>query len=195
MEIEISFDDGHELDQKAIQILEEYDLKGLFYIPINSWGFENINKYHAHEIGCHTWSHPVDMKRLSTLELSHEVIDAKMALIGKGIKPTKFCFPRGRYSEFVAEYVRTAGFAEARTTKVLSTLDNDDFLKDTAIHFYDRKEYEGGDWLKLAWQMIELNFPKLRFWGHSWELEENDEWDKFSELCKIINESRNGKSK
>ena len=196
MKIELSFDDGDELDLKVIQLLEKYDLKGVFYIPNKSWGYENINVYKNHEVGGHTYNHPQDMKLLDDLGLYAETSAAKNVFeVFSGRQLTKFCFPRGRYDDRVIEAVKKAGFSEARTTKVLHTYselaDLRSFIKHTAVHMYPRKEYEGDDWLLIAKEFIKEGGDRVvRIWGHAEELNRYQEWDKFEQLLKEINETK-----
>ena len=196
MRLEISIDDGHQLDFKAIELLKKYELPATFYIPSNTdlLGEEIKEIAKDFEIGGHTVNHLHTLKDVDDITLKHEIEDNKTWLeeiIGRKI--TSFCYPRGRYDERIKKAVKDAGFTEARTTKVLCIdKPTDPFEKGTSIHCYQRKEYENIDWLELASSMYQecLKKPDSVFhvWAHSWELEKNDEWDKFEELLKTISE-------
>ena len=85
-----------------------------------------------------------------------------------------------------------AGFKEARTTKVLNIEKPVDlFEKGTSIHVYQRKEYEGKDWLSVAYELCNLAKKKkgyFHIWGHSWEIEKYQQWDKLEEFFKFVHE-------
>src|SRR3990167_8013899 len=122
MVFEISFDDGSIGDLEIARLLSKYKLPGIFYIPID----RELDWYKCREIakdfeiGCHSFTHPSDMKLLDDENLRLEVATAKEAMesvFGREIK--SFCYPRGRFDDRVVEAVKEAGFEEARTTKVL----------------------------------------------------------------------------
>jgi len=50
MKITFSFDDGTEYDRKIIELLKKYNFYTIFYIPISSWGFNNLDIYKQYEI-------------------------------------------------------------------------------------------------------------------------------------------------
>lgn len=197
MIFETSWDDGSKFDWKLIELLKKYDTPAIFYLPINCeiGMFEARKIAEIYEVGCHTFSHPQDMKLLDEDNLRLEVATAKEVLEIAIAKPvTKFCYPRGRYSPFVRDYVKKAGFKEARTTVVGKTdMDFDLFEKPTSIHAYQRKEYGDMDWLDFAKGVYQLSKRNGYFhlWGHSAEIEKNNDWDKLEELLKYIHENRN----
>jgi len=186
--IEISIDDGDPMDTRTIELLNKYGLKGMFYIPSNSWGFENLDCYKDHEVGGHTKSHPV--LRGLPYELQLLEIEANKGELEKrlGRKVTSFCYPRGRYSNDTIEILKKVGYEEARTTIVLKTDYKDPFRKHTTIHCYQRSEYEGVDWLEKAKEILRKNPEYFGVWFHSWEITKYDEWDKLEELFKFMSE-------
>jgi peptidoglycan/xylan/chitin deacetylase (PgdA/CDA1 family) len=69
----------------------------------------------GHSIGCHTHSHP-DLTRLSTAEVSQEVLGSKLALEDAlGQRVSAFCYPYGAYDARVRRVVQEAGFDVAFT--------------------------------------------------------------------------------
>ena len=77
---EFSFDDGGISNLYSAEILNEYDIKGIFFIPtkyIGSKGFMNKNhileiKNNGHNIGTHTHSHPFFLNKFSYQDQSKE---------------------------------------------------------------------------------------------------------------------------
>ena len=87
--------------------------------------------------------------------------------------------------------VKKANFKYARTTKIGIADANPYEIE--GFHCFQRKEYQGTDWLEI----IKLRVDKyknvkmtLHIWGHSWEIEKYNEWDKLEELFKYISERR-----
>ena len=191
MIVDRSFDDGTETDSNVLQII--YD-RGLvpyttFYLPTKSWGFQNYNLYKTIgvEVGGHTVNHPMDLKLLSTEDLQYEIKENKENLEDKfHYEITKFCFPRGRYNDEVVRVCTEAGYTYMRTTKVLFEFDIDPacLIKGTTLHFYNRKEYNGKDWLDMANEIIDKEPEVFRCWGHSKEILEQD--GSFAKLDKLL---------
>lgn len=198
MLFETSWDDGSKFDLKLADLLNAYKIPATFYMPIKcDLGMMKVKELSKEfEIGCHTFSHPQDLKLLVQNELNVEINVAKEILEIAIEKPvTKFCYPRGRYNVYVQEMVKRAGFTEARTTEVLRTEVGDDpFAKPTTIHAYQRKEYGNVDWLLLAKTKYDLAVKEdsyFHLWGHSAEIEKNGDWERLDKLLKYIHENRN----
>lgn len=188
MKITFSFDDGHELDKKIIELLVKYGFRDvIFFIPIISWGFDNLGIYKDYKIGGHTYGHPNDLKLLNERQLDIQIDETKKILEAKvGYQLEWFCYPRGRYNQRIIERVKEAGFKRARTTQI--GIGGTPFeLK--GYHLYQRKEYENIDWYKYIIKIIDKNpFRWIHIWGHSWEIDKNKEWNKLEKLFKTINE-------
>ncbi len=200
MIIQSSWDDGHPKDIQLLELLREFPkIPAIFYIPVINFerkllsneDIKIISSYY--EIGGHTYTHKA-LTLLPKDSVMPEIIEGKKhleALIGKKIK--SFCYPKGRYNEYVKSKVSQAGFEEARTTRVLSILPPDDPLEThTTIHIYQRKEYNGENWLNMAYKFFnkakETN-GYFHLWGHSWEIDRDENWGKLKELLKYINEN------
>lgn len=122
MIITTSWDDGHPLDNKLVELLEKYGIKGTFYIPLANAEnkvmersqIKEISNYH--EIGGHTVNHRY-LDGLSYEEAKYEITQCKIQLEEITGQPiTSFCFPGGKYSERDIELVQQAGFLFGRTT-------------------------------------------------------------------------------
>ena len=197
MKILTSWDDGHELDVKVMKLLRKYNLPGIFFIPIISWGFENLDQYKDFEVGGHTYSHPPDLKKLNRGARVDEIWCAKRTLEDKFTKPIEwFCYPKGKYNKIVIADVKRYGFKYARTTNIDygDPLDDKDYEK-RGFHCYQRKEYQGVDWLDYikvcfsSWQKMGMG-NDFHIWGHSWEIDKYNEWDKLEELFKYIKNNK-----
>jgi peptidoglycan/xylan/chitin deacetylase (PgdA/CDA1 family) len=202
MKILTSWDDGHEQDLKVISLLRRYELPGIFFVPVDSWGFKNLEMYKGFEIGGHTIDHPQDLKLLRASMLRRQLASAKVVLDAQvkdklgGEKTEWFCYPRGRYNEKVIGFVRRAGFKYARTTKVgeVKAIDKqNNFEISTTVHVgYNRKEYGGKDWLDYA---LSFDFPRVEcynIFGHSWEIDKYGQWEKLETFFKKMRNLREG---
>lgn len=198
MVFETSWDDGGTYDMKIVELLKKHKLEkySTFFIPLNcKIGLEMVKIIaQDFEIGGHTVNHPMDLKQMEGEFVDFEVIHSKGLLesvLDKEI--TKFCYPRGRFNEYVKERVKEAGWKEARTTRVLHTeLDFDVFEKPTTIHCFARNEYQGRDWLELAKEYFLKAKEKdgyFHVWGHSIELQRNNEWGKLDEFLAFAKEN------
>jgi len=123
LRITTSWDDGHILDLRLAELLNQYGVKATFYIPrknrhrsLPDGEVKNLMKA-GFEIGAHTLTH----RELTTLSLSEarkEIRGSKEYLenlIGKEVH--MFCYPRGKYNERIVDLVREAGFTGARTVE------------------------------------------------------------------------------
>lgn len=180
-----SWDDFRDEDAALIPLLRKYDIPGTFYIPYNqilSPAKRKLAKACAKDfaIGGHTINHQIltdcDMETAVA-----EVAGCRLMLEDAlHVQVRKFCYPRGRHNAEIRAIVRDAGFTSARTTKVLWTgYDRDPFETDTTIHVYQRKEYEGRPWLKIAVEIFDRIVTAggyFHLWGHSYEIERDREW-------------------
>ncbi len=199
MRIETSWDDGKLLDLKLADLLKKYDLPATFYIPNNcELSDEQIyNLSSRFTIGGHTVNHPQDLKKLSDSDLAFE-IESNKRYLEKILRHNiyRFCYPRGRYDERVMKAVRDADYSQARTTKVFKVLEpKDRYEIGTTIHVFQRPEYDGVDWLKLAKEYFQIakdtEKSVFHIWGHSNEIERDGNWEKLEELFKFIKKNNN----
>lgn len=192
-----SWDDFCDENYKIADLLKKYNLKGIFFIPTetNNGALEMIENLSdmGFEIGCHTKTHPRDLKMLDYDGLAYEISDCRNKLQEIANQEINwFCYPRGRYNEITKRFVLSSGFKYARTTKVLNISEaKDNFEIKTAIHVgYNRDEYEGKDWLITAFELFDKALKKensfFHLWGHGYEIERYGQWDKLEQLFKYI---------
>ncbi|MFB0564545.1 MAG: polysaccharide deacetylase family protein [Candidatus Aminicenantaceae bacterium] len=117
----ISVDDGHPKDLIITDLLNKYDLRATFYIPIKNPDRELMGKSDIltiskdFEIGGHTYNHR-PLNRIHKKIVEKEIVDCKKCLeqlIGKPI--ISFCYPKGKFNKMIAGVVKDAGFLGART--------------------------------------------------------------------------------
>lgn len=145
MIVTTSWDDGHPLDFKILELLEKYNLKGTFYIPLtNSENqvmdrnmINEISKFQ--EIGGHTINHKY-LNLLNDKEAEIEITQCKVLLeeiIGQPI--FAFCFPGGKYSNRDVQILKNSGFLFGRTTNLLSSTYSQSNLMNTTIQAYNHR--------------------------------------------------------
>jgi peptidoglycan-N-acetylglucosamine deacetylase len=171
------------------------------------------------EIGAHTVNH-IRLKGLKDSLAEREVVDSKKQLEDILGKPcSMFCFPAGSYSKFHFRMLRDAGFVGARTVELLSLerprIANGIAAVPTTIQAYPHRT---GSYLRNAakrvsvdavWNLIRGSSAKgwsafanvlleraaviggvFHLWGHSWEIEEEGQWQVLGETLAAISEYR-----
>jgi len=204
MKIKFSFDDGKKEDDKLVRLLANYDFENVvFYIPAAGTECANGREItekeiqyidNRWEVGGHTFSHQL-LTRINPEGARREIEECRkylMNLLGHAVY--SFCYPRGYYNEEIKQMVKDAGFKEARTTEVLRIDEGDDpFEMPTTIHCYQRKEYEGVDWLDVAkewFQKAKEADGVYHVWGHSKELTKYGDLGKFKKLLDYIDNNK-----
>ena len=207
LNVVISLDDCHVSDLRASKLLHKHGFKGIFYMPssqVRNTILLSLKEVKegiislGHELGGHTVSHPMDLKLVTDdAKLKFEIENNQMLcemLMKSPVK--KFCYPRGRHDERVRKAVKDAGFLEARTTQVLKIRNDsgDPFQTPTTVHMFQREEYDGIHWFEIAKTYFDeaLEASKnedgifFSLWGHSNELDRQNDWEKFEELLLYI---------
>jgi glycosyltransferase involved in cell wall biosynthesis len=214
-----SWDDGHKLDKKLADLLLRYNIKGTFYIsPKNSefkeadllTGNEIIELSKNFEIGGHTLTHPV-LSRLEDDVSKSEIIEGKKYLENlTGKEVTSFCYPRGDFSNTHIKILKEAGFRLARTVKRFSFNAGSNLYQiPTTIHAYKHKSdvysilklvgfkkfikaYQNWDYFAIElFESIKKTGGVFHLWGHSWEIESNNDWERLENVLKHISNVEN----
>ncbi|MDD3006538.1 MAG: polysaccharide deacetylase family protein [Candidatus Pacebacteria bacterium] len=207
-----SWDDGHKLDLKLAELLRKYDLKGTFYVAPENREFKRedllsdfqLRKLSQEfEIGAHTMTHP-RLGKISAAKADKEIRESKEYLEKLLEKPvTSFCYPGGSYTFLNVQQVKKHGFTLARTIDRFSMNLSDTPLElPTSIHTYSHRS----DAVKIArfanldpektaiyykhWEILGMAmFDKIKeeggvfhVWGHSWEIEECQFWERLEKL-------------
>ena len=204
-----SWDDGHELDTKMAALLADHGCPGTFYVSPRSRELPPARRISdsslldlssRFEVGCHTLTHP-HLTRLPPSDAAHEITNGKNEIedvLGRTV--SSFCYPYGAYDPSHVEMVRAAGFRVGRTTRRFSVTASPDPLQmSTTTHAARYKRDVGRaarrmaspcqairmwrDWDVLARNVFEEAYAcggVIHIWGHSWEVEENDDWQRLS---------------
>ena len=167
------------------------------------------------EMGAHTLDHtPLD--RAPDDEALHQLSGSREWIEDITGKPCRaFCFPGGKYRREQLPLVRGAGYLSARTVELLSTdlprrveglllipttvqayphsplayARNALTRRSLANLFHARAFFCGRDWYELGVTLLERTLGRggvFHLWGHSWEIEQEHQWDRLEKLLAVI---------
>jgi peptidoglycan/xylan/chitin deacetylase (PgdA/CDA1 family) len=183
-------------------------MKGTFYVtknykkPLSPEKIQKIGQ--DHEIGAHTLNHPV-LTEITPEEAEREISGSKEYLEKILKNPvTMFCYPCGIYNENIKKLVKKSGFIAARTC----TAGNFEFPHDTfewqiTLHLSNGSPLVTSkmvvnnklpfktffDWELRARSLFDAALKKggiFHIWGHSWEFEEKNEWEKLERVLDYV---------
>jgi D-inositol-3-phosphate glycosyltransferase len=214
-----SWDDGHKLDVRLAALLKKYEIKGTFYVCPQDREFKHedllspqelLSISEDFEIGGHTITHP-HLSQITLAQADEEIAQSKVYLqeiLQREI--TAFCYPYGDYNNGVKALVKKHGYKLARTTRRYKfNIAQDVFELPTTFHTYahysdlhkilsfakfsltNLKEY--WDWEKLAIALFDstcLHGGVFHLWGHSWEIEKNNGWQKLENILAYVAERK-----
>jgi len=206
--ITFSYDDGVLQDKRLIEILNKYNLKCTFNLNSGYFGKSGMliredvsvahckarakeirGIYEGHEIAVHTLHHPW-MAKLPSWKIVKETEEDRLYLSDiAGYEVVGMAYPAGtpaiskRVSDLVEKYT---GIEYARLTD--STLgfeaQTNLFRFNPTVHHTEWKEMYAA-----AEKFLEMKAetPQLFYiWGHSYEFDIDNSWQKFEDFCKLI---------
>ena len=212
--VTFSFDDGVTQDVRLIELFNKYGVKATFNLNSELLGHpgelirdgvrvsHNKNKpedvrhiYEGHEIAAHTLTHPLLPAIESDEEIIRQVETDRLNLSElAGYEVVGFAYPCGgrNFDRRVSELIRNnTGIKYARniiSSHSFSRPDNLFELCPTVRHC--------GEWEKLfelAEKFISLDPDEpsiLYIWGHAYEFDIDNSWQRYEELLKIISGRR-----
>ena len=201
----LSFDDGVVQDRRLIKLFDKYGMKATFNLGYGVLGYkgeslspagrkidiskvekEEVKKlYQDHEVGGHGLYHS-SLTGIGSEGAMYEIIEDKRCLEDLIEKPvTMFAYPFGHYDDTVVQLLKLAGYKGARTVNSTYRFDlpKDPLILDPTCHYADEKIMD------LARQFCESRSfaPQMFYvWGHAYELDGNDDWDRLEELLSYI---------
>lgn len=199
-----SYDDGIEQDRKLVEIFNRYGMKATFNLntgiqtPESNFEIEgvHINRmkqdglaelYKGHEIATHGLTHaaPTGMTKE---QLDEEfVTDAKNIERIYGTYPVGMAYAYGCVDDTVAEYLKSIGIKYGRTVESSHSFEipkEPIKLKATCHHDDDMLFELAEKFLKAEPKDDE---PMLFYvWGHSYEFDVNNNWDRIEKFCKMM---------
>lgn len=207
--VTFSYDDGVLQDKRLIKIFNKYGLKCTFNINSDLLGKANVldrngitvahckpsraevrSIYEGHEIAGHTLTHPL-LPSLEEKEIITQVENDRLALSElAGYEVVGFAYPCGgkNYDGRVSEIIKNnTGVKYCRTIESNQSFEIQKNLfefKPTSSH-YMKLDYL----FELGEKFLnsEADEPQIFYiWGHSYEFDIDDSWDKMDEFCRFI---------
>ncbi|NDJ75621.1 MAG: polysaccharide deacetylase family protein [Chloroflexi bacterium] len=141
--ISTSWDDGHVLDRRVVDLLNRHNLRGTFYIardylPDRLSDSEIVVLAQEHEVAAHTLTHPI-LTEIALDDARQEIMGSKAWLEDLTGRPvTGFAFPAGIFNQDLRNLAEDVGFRVARSVRQFSigTTGLDYLDLPTTIHIY-----------------------------------------------------------
>lgn len=195
--VTLSYDDGTIHDRTLVSILNTYGIKATFNLNSGKLGMpgyietdEVRSLYKGHEIASHTASHPnlCEFDEAMIVREMDEDIQLLTRLAGYPVRG--FSYPYGSYSDYVAEILRSAGIAYART--VQATLD---YALPQNFMMWHPTCHHGDDIMGRARNFMSMEIPAgtcavFYVWGHSYEFNDWNNWNIIKDFCREISQDR-----
>lgn len=206
--VTFSYDDCTTQDIRLVELFNKYGLKATFNVNSELLGEKNelVRKgvrvrhdklaaedikgiYEGHEVAVHTLTHPY----LQSIDDDDEVVrqieeDRKNLEALVGCEICGMAYPGdGNNADRVAELIKNrTAIKYARTTVPTLGFDlqNDLYQFKPTVHHDDYDEL-----FRLGEEFVNLrtDTPKLFYiWGHSFEFDIFDDWDRFEEFLRLI---------
>ncbi|MHC1694932.1 MAG: polysaccharide deacetylase family protein [Eubacteriales bacterium] len=206
--VTFSYDDGVTQDIRLVELFNKYGLKSTFNINSQLLGMdgalqlgevkvshvkvkaEDVRKIYAgHEIAVHTLTHP-NLTTLEDGEIIRQVEQDRLALSElAGYEVVGMAYPCGgvNNNDHVAKVIKeNTGVRYSRTIDNAESFDPQDYLhrlKPSVYHMEFDKLFELGE----RFLFLEADKPQIYYiWGHSYELDLSDGWDRFEKFCAMI---------
>ncbi len=119
--VTFGFDDGYDDAYNARAILASHGMHATFYVNTGNIGtagrmtWAQLQDLYAdgNEIAGHTLDH-VNLKKLKTFDLLHQICDDRVNLFNHGFQPTSFAYPFGSFDDTTKQAVAHCGYNSGR---------------------------------------------------------------------------------
>lgn len=166
------------------------------------------------EVGGHTINH-VSLPEIPEENLELEISQGKEKMEEICGQIISFAYPKGQYNQNVIQVVKKSGFRGARTAKMLHYRFTNSFEYHPTIHAVNRSVLSKGkqtltsvdkdlslylitsgiilkDWEIIAKKSLDFILEHggiWHMWGHSWEINNNNDWEKLEKVLHYANET------
>lgn len=192
----MSYDDGKPQDERLVAIFNKYGIRGTFNLNYGLMGMDKKPQrlpadrikdlYEGHEVATHTMTHPT-IARCPMTEAVREILDDKKGLEDiMGTIVRGHAYPNGSYSEEIKQLFHQMGIAYARVVETTGEFElPTDFMEWKATcHHNDPDLMEKA---KFFAEFKKPQYLKLMYvWGHSYEFDNNDNWDVIERFCEYM---------
>jgi peptidoglycan-N-acetylglucosamine deacetylase len=198
----LSYDDGVEQDRRLVAMFNKYNLKCTFNLNsgiqsgANQWERNGVairrmniaglkELYQGHEIALHSLTHP-NLVQQTTETVENEVVQDRINLQNIfDCSIQGMAYPYGTFDERIKSVLQEKGVKFARTVR--ETLNFK--LQTDLLVFNPTCHHNNADLMKLAKEFVEADpeEPMLFYlWGHSYEFDLDNNWDRMEEFCAYI---------
>lgn len=197
----LSYDDGVEQDERLIDLMKTYGVKGTFNVsygcicppdrvyeegrnhrPMTLEQLKRVFDWEGLEIAIHGYHHP-HLEYLPSSVVMQEILDDRLGLEGGfGEVIRGMAYPYGTYNDQVVEVLKQAGIRYARTTKSTKRFD----LPEDWLRWHPTTRHGSPSLMELADLFLEKevkNQPQLFYlWGHTFEFDLENNWNVIEEF-------------
>ena len=208
--VTFSYDDGVTQDIRLAELFHRYGLKATFNLNSQRLGESrsivrdgvevrhdkvmpaDVHRiYEGHEIAAHTLTHPLLPKLESDAEIIRQVEEDRLRLSElAGYEVVGFAYPGGgvNYDSRVSGLIRRhTGVRYARTTVSNHGFDRQENLYEFKPTVYHHGEMDRMFALAEEFLASTPTEPQILYiWGHAYEFDIRNEWDRFEEFCRMI---------
>lgn len=189
----MSYDDGKLADARLLEIFNRYGIKGTFNLNYGLMDMDIRLKpeqipqlYQGHEIATHTMTHPT-IARCPLVQAAKEILEDREGLerITGGLV-RGHAYPNGSYNEEIKDLFQKLGIAYARVVEATEgfELPQDPMEWHPTCHHNHPRLLEMAQWFA---DFSKVQYLKLMYvWGHSYEFDADNNWDRIEEFCRIV---------
>lgn len=191
----LSYDDGQIYDRRLVDLLDRYGLRATFHLNSGTLGTaketdefllpdEIEELFEGHEIACHSVTHPY-FSQLTKDQIVSEIWEDRRMLENCAGRPVRgFSYPFGEFSEETIEAAARLGIEYARTVEDTGEYHiPTDFMHWNPTCHHDKALLFVEDFLHpLPYRNLLLFYV----WGHSFEFEREQTWDRMEQFCREI---------
>ena len=212
----MSYDDGKIQDERLISIFNQYGIKGTFNLnygmmdehdPGREPGSKAVPRipsnriqeiYKGHEIATHTMKHST-IARCPLATLAKEILEDREGLERiTGTIVRGHAYPNGSYNEEIKQLFKQLGIAYGRVVESTPVNVNGGLvesmlafnLPEDPMEWKATCHHNDPHLMQIAEMFANYNkkqYLKLMYvWGHSYEFDNNDNWEVIEEFCKYM---------
>ncbi|MFC5467301.1 polysaccharide deacetylase family protein [Cohnella suwonensis] len=187
-----SFDDGRDHDRRLVATMNQYGLKGTFHLNSGLLGRDGYIRaeevaelYKGHEVSTHTVDHPF-LEQSPDDQIVHEIMTDREALEGLVGYPVRgMSYPFGTYDDRLVAMLPALGIEYARTVLSHSGFD----MPADPLRWHPTCHHKG--MVDAAERFLQSqpyrNRMQLLFvWGHSYEFENDGNWDLMDRIGDLL---------
>lgn len=203
--VTLSYDDNMEEDQDLICRMEKYHMKGTFNL-IPGWFVEEGKTYPEGEtyrltsvsMARRMYNHPLVevanhgnehkyMSTLTTAEMAEDTLLCRRTLENLFDRNVRgMAYPYGWYDNTLEDVLKMCGITYCRTVNETREFE----LPENWLEWNPTCHHDDEKLMELTEQFVKMDSvenPKLFYvWGHTFEFEENDNWDRMDRFMEAV---------